>query len=454
MRRSQTEDKPVTTLESHIGGKMPSTMNAEIIAVGTELLMGEVINSNAAWLSEQLAAIGVNVYFHTAVGDNPQRIRDIFQRALGRSNLLLVTGGLGPTDDDLTVATLAGMLDTPMISDPDSEKKIREFFITRDMPMSNTNLKQAQRPVDAEVLFNRMGTAPGVYWDVTQKVAERGWGTGPKIIMAFPGVPREMKVMWSEEALTRLMPMLPEQSVLVTRFLKFIGLGESMLAEKLRDLMAMESPTVSPYVGQAEVKIRIAVRAENEATALAQIEPVEREIMARVGEYCFGKDDEQLEAVVGDILREKGLTLSVSESCTGGLVSSRLTDVSGSSEYITLNTVTYSNEAKTQLLGVSPEMLAAHGAVSEEVAAEMVRGILKLANTDIGLSITGIAGPTGETPEKSVGLAYIGLIRQGSEPVVKKVSVNPNYSRDYIKYWFSQYALNYTRQFLEGHLQG
>lgn len=425
-------------------------LKAEIIAVGTELLMGEVVNSNATYLSQQLASLGVDVYYHTTVGDNPGRIKQVFEEALKRSNLLIVTGGLGPTDDDLTVATLAELLDTPMISDPVSEAGIKQFFITRDMPMSRVNMKQALRPEDGDPLPNRMGTAPGLFWDVTEKVAQRGWGNGPKMILAFPGVPREMIAMWEESAIGRLQPMLPEQAVLAVRFLKFIGLGESVLGEKLRDLMAQASPTVSPYVGQAEVKIRLAVKAPTLAEGLAQLAPVEAEIMKRVGAYCYGINDTRLEDVIGELLREKGETLAVAESCTGGLVSSRLTDVSGSSDYIKLNAVTYSNQAKQTLLGVSPKTLEDFGAVSAQTAAEMAQGMLQAAKSDVALAITGIAGPTGGSEEKPVGLAYIALARANQCPVVNKVTVNPQYAREHIKYWFSQYALNYCRLYLLG----
>jgi nicotinamide-nucleotide amidase len=427
----------------------PNTpFQAEIIAVGTEVLMGEIINSNASYLSQALAELGVNVYYHTVVGDNPNRIKAVFETAMRRANLIVVTGGLGPTDDDLTVATLAELFETPMVADPASEERIRQFFIARGMPMSSTNLKQAMRPVDAEPLPNRTGTAPGLFWDVSTHVAKRGWNTGPCYILAFPGVPREMKTMWTEVAMAKLKPLLPESAVLVSRSLQFFGIGESMLGEKLRDLMAQASPTVSPYVGQAEVRIRIAAKAPSEAEALTLIEPVAGEIQSRLGTYCFGSNEEPMEAVVAQLLRAKQKTVSVAESCTGGLISSRLTDISGSSEYVLLNMVTYSNQAKETQLGVSSETLASFGAVSGQVAAEMAMGIREKAQTDIGLGITGIAGPTGGTDSKPVGLAYIGLAVADQCPIVKKVLVNAQYDRHQIKHWFSQYALNTLRLYL------
>lgn len=448
MRTGGSED--VLTMGEQESQRTLPPFRAEIIAVGTELLMGEVINSNAGYLSQELARLGIDVFYHTVVGDNPARIQRVFQEALGRSNLILVTGGLGPTDDDLTIATLADLFETPMVSDTESEEQIRRFFITRDMPMSATNLKQALRPVDVEPLVNRLGTAPGIFWDVSEKVAAKGWGDGPRYILAFPGVPREMKAMWEEVALPKLSPLLPVKSVLVTRFLKFFGIGESMLGEKLRDLMAQASPTVSPYVGQAEVKIRIAAKAPTEADAYAQIAPVEEVILARVGKYCFGRDEDTLEGEVARLLKEQSLILAVAESCTGGLVSSRLTDIPGSSEYTRLNVIAYSNDAKERLLEVSPAILETHGAVSSEVAAAMAEGILKASQADIGLALTGIAGPTGGSDEKPVGLVYIGLAGRGRPTVTKKVLVNPQYGRAHIKFWFSQYALHYCRLYLLG----
>jgi nicotinamide-nucleotide amidase len=318
--------------------------------------------------------------------------------------------------------------------------------------MGSTNLKQALRPDDGEPLPNTMGTAPGLYWDVAPHVARLGWKptAEPCWIMAFPGVPREMRTIWQEEALPRLANLLPpKQTVLISRSLKFVGVGESMLAEKLQDLMAQSEPTVSPYVGQAEVRIRIAVKASSTQEGLSRIAPVEAEILRRVGaDHCYGADEETLEDIVGRTMVQHGWTLAVAESCTGGLLSSRLTDVAGSSRYITLNMVTYSNEAKIAQLGVSPGTLAAHGAVSAEVATEMAEGIRRVAKAHVGVAITGIAGPEGGTPQKPAGLAYMGFSRQDAPTLVKRVSVNPRYDRTHIKYWFSHLALNQLRLYL------
>ena len=426
------------------------TLCAEIIAVGTELLMGEVVNTNATYLSNELAQLGVNVYYHSTVGDNPDRIKAVVKQAINRANCLIFTGGLGPTEDDLTIRTLAELLDDPLIVDPISETQIRQFFISRDIPFSQTNLKQALRPQSAQAITNAVGTAPGLFWDITDRLQTVDWATtrpaGPCLIVAMPGVPREMKKMWAEAIIPQLQPYLPDTGVLVSQSLKFFGIGESRLAEMLSDLMALTSPTVSPYVGEADVRIRMAVRAETVEAGLAQLAPIKQTILERTQQYAIGENDDVLESLVGEHLKQQGMTIAVAESCTGGLVSSRLTDISGSSDYVKLNVVTYSNDAKTQLLGVDPDILAQHGAVSEAVAVAMAEGVQRLSGSDMALSLTGIAGPTGGSDDKPVGLVYIGLAQTGHPTQTFKALVNPKYARSYIKYWFSQYALYYAYQ--------
>lgn len=435
-------------------------MKAEIIAVGTELLLGDVINSNAAWLSKELAQLGIDVFHHQTVGDNPARIHALLDHSLNRPapdrpEALIFTGGLGPTQDDLTVETLAQYFKTPMVLDAASEEKIRSYFIARDMPMSKTNIKQALRPEDAQVLLNPVGTAPGLLWDVSTKAGQ------PTYCLCFPGVPKELYAMWPQARdflLQKMHDAGETPTVLATKFLHFFGIGESMLAEKLADLMQQSTPTVAPYVGRAEVKIRLAAKAPTQAQAEAMLHPVQEEILARCGAYYFGQsgtsgETATLEGCVASLLKAKQLTVAVAESCTGGLVSSRLTDLPGSSAYTRLNVVTYSNDQKARLLGVSSDTLAQFGAVSREVAAQMAVGVQKLAGSDYGLSLTGIAGPDGGSDEKPVGLVYIGLVGpEGTPPLTQKILVNPRYSRVDIKYWFSQYALHSLRQALTGTL--
>jgi len=432
-------------------------MKAEIIAVGSELLMGDVINSNAAWISKQLASLGVDVHYHVAVGDNPGRIQSIISQAIERSELLIFTGGLGPTDDDLTIATLADYFKTPLEADPESVETIQNYFIARGMPMSNTNLKQAKKPQGALTITNPVGTAPGIAWDVSEQGTNRRC-----LILAFPGVPKELYAMWSQGAdFIRAQQQKDHEipQILLSHHLNFFGIGESKLGEILSDLMRNANPTVAPYVGRAEVRLRIAAKAASEAEAEKLLAPVKTEILNRLGQYYYGDDDTTLEACISQKLTHSGFGLTVAESCTGGLISSRLTDIPGSSAYTFINLITYGNVEKTKYLGVKPETLTQYGAVSPQVAAEMAEGAQRNTGQDWALSITGIAGPDGGSEEKPVGLAYIGITgpnmahAQAGHTIVKKVLVNPRYNRADIKYWFSQYALSFLLQALNGTLK-
>jgi nicotinamide-nucleotide amidase len=427
-----------------------SGMKAEVIAVGSELLIGDVVNSNAAWISQRLAGLGVDVHYHVTVGDNPARIHGVITQAVERSDLLIFTGGLGPTEDDLTVATIAEHFQTPLMVDAESEAYIKGLFIARGMPMSPTNLKQAKKPDGAITVKNPVGTAPGIAWDLSAKTGKKTY------LLTFPGVPKELYAMWpqGEEFIRQCQQVIHETAeVLYIQYLHFFGIGESKLGEMLADLMQAGNPTVAPYVGNAEVKIRIAAKAANTELAKQLVAPIRLEILKRCGDYYYGDDEDTLEQCVAQLLTQKGYSLAVAESCTGGLVSSRLTDVPGSSAYTFINMTTYGNLEKSQYLGVRPETLQAVGAVSPEVAAEMALGIKRNTRNDFGLSITGIAGPEGDTEEKPVGLAYIGLANPEDQVFVKKILVNKRYSRQDIKYWFSQYALSILLQSLRGTLQ-
>lgn len=441
----------------------PSTnqLRAEIIAVGTELLLGDIVNTNAAWISEELARMGIGVYHHTTVGDNVSRIHDVVNTALQRANVLIFTGGLGPTEDDLTVRALAEYFDAQMVSDPQSEETIKAFFVARGMTHSASNLKQALRPVDAAPIPNPMGTAPGIAWKVSQ--TDNTGDTDPKhrpptLILTFPGVPREMKTMWpdGQKHLRQFEAELGIQPQYIgTTSLHFFGIGESVLGETLKDLMEQSNPTVAPYVGRSEVRVRLGAKANNPQEAQALLKPVADDIRSRLADYYITEADTlQVEQLVGEMLIQKGLTLSVAESCTGGLVSSRLTDVAGSSAYTHLNLTTYSNEQKQTQLGVPKEHLASKGAVSPEVAEAMAMGMLEKGGSDIALSLTGIAGPDGGTEDKPVGTMYMGLaFKEGvcehlPRLQSKLVRVNAKFSRSDIKYWFSQYALHWVREHL------
>ena len=370
--------------------------SAEIVTIGTEMLLGDLVDTNTAWISQRLAALGVSMYRHTTVGDNNERIIGALRDAASRADLVVTTGGLGPTSDDLTNACLGMLTGRPMVEYPEARRHIDEKFARFGREPTPSNYKQALFPEGTELIPNPLGTAPGalVEWEGT-------------LFATLPGVPAEMKQMFEET----LEPLIRERSdgSIVSKTLHFAGIGESALAEKVQDFLDASDPTVAPLAGQGRVRLRITTRAATEEEAHGKIEPVEKEILDRLGEYFFGEDGETLESSVGRLLSERGATVALAESCTGGLISKRLTDVAGSSAYFEEGFVTYSNASKTRLLGIPEEVLAEHGAVSEPVARAMAVGVRKVSGADYGLSVTGVAGPGGGTEEKPVGLVYVGV---------------------------------------------
>lgn len=374
-------------------------VRAEIVSVGTELLLGQIVDTNAAFLSRDLAARGIDVLFRSTVGDNADRLAATLRQALERSDIVVTIAGLGPTGDDITKETVSDVTGIPLENDPEEEAKLRAFFQRRKMPFSDTNLKQALRPTRGGNLKNPNGTAPGAVFDL-----------GGKVVLCLPGPPVEFIPMWTNEAV----PWLAARSftpseVLVSRTLRFVGIGESVLEPQLTDLMAASNPTVAPYAKTGEVHLRISAKAPDEPAALALIEAREADIRARVGHYVYGVDDETLETVVVRECIRSGVRIATAESCTGGLIACRITDVPGSSETFVEGLVCYANQAKTGVLGVPAEMIEQHGAVSEEVAIAMAQGALRRSGADIAVSDTGVAGPGGGTPEKPVGLVWIGV---------------------------------------------
>jgi nicotinamide-nucleotide amidase len=370
--------------------------SAEIVAIGTEMLLGDLVDTNTAWLSARLATLGVGVYRHTTVGDNKERIVDALREAASRADLVITTGGLGPTSDDLTNECLGVVTGRRMVEYPEAREHVDEMFRKFGRKPTANNYKQALFPEGTELIPNPLGTAMGALLESD--------GT---LFATLPGVPPEMKRMF-EDTLEPLIQDRTEGSI-VSRTLWFAGIGESALAEQVQDFLDATEPTVAPLAGQGKVRLRITTRAATQEEAEEKIAPVEKEILARLGEYYFGEDEETLESAVGRLLKERGDTLALAESCTGGLLAKRLTDIAGSSAYFEEGLVTYSNESKERLLGVPKGMLLEHGAVSEPVARKMAEGARKLAGTDYGLSVTGIAGPDGGTKEKPVGLVFVGL---------------------------------------------
>jgi nicotinamide-nucleotide amidase len=380
-------------------------MRAEIISVGTELLLGEIQDTNSHFLASRLPAMGIDLYYITVVGDNLERLKEVIGRAYGRSDLVLITGGLGPTDDDVTREAIAAVLGEEPQVDGALAQQLRQFFASRGISFPERNLKQAWLIPSAVPIPNPWGTAPG-WW-----VEKEG-----RIIVAMPGPPAEMTRMWEEEVAPRLRQR-GRGEVLVSRTLKTLGLGEGHVDELLGELTRSRNPTVAVYARADGIHVRLAAKASGVEEAQSLIAPLEEEVRRRLGPYIWGVDDEALEAVVGRLLREKGLTLAVMESFTGGLLADTITNVPGSSAYFLAGYVAYQPEAKAAL-GVDMELIRRHGVVSEEVAVAMARAARERAGAHIGVGTTGVAGPDaleGKPPGTShIAVDYLGQVRTTS----------------------------------------
>ena len=411
-------------------------ITAEIIAIGSEMLLGDLVDTNSAWLSQRLAMLGVGLYRHTTVGDNKARVVAAMKEATSRSDLVLTTGGLGPTSDDITNECLGEVARRKMIEYPEARQHVDEMFRRFGRKPTPSNYKQALFPEGTTLVPNPRGTAMGAMLEVD--------GT---LFVTFPGVPVEMRGMFEET----VEPLVRERSdgSIISRTLWFSGIGESALAERVQEFLDASDPTVAPLAGQGKVRLRITTRAATPKEAEAKIEPVADEILSRLGDYFFGEGNETLESAVGRLMRKKGVTIALAESCTGGLLAKRLTDAPGSSAYFLEGLVTYSNEAKERLLGVPHDMLEEHGAVSEPVAGAMARGARKVSGADYGLSVTGIAGPDGGTEEKPVGLVYVGLADAEGTQVEKLDLTAWEKSREAIRERSANRAFDILRQRLE-----
>jgi len=378
---------------------------AEIITVGNEVLSGRTVNTNAAFVASELERVGVSVAWVTTVGDVSAHIRDAFLRAWERANVVIVTGGLGPTHDDVTRSVFCEVFARGLRRDEAVLQNIRSLFAARGRPVTPRNEEQALVPEGTEVVQNRWGTAPGIHW------TENG-----KHWFLLPGVPREMQNLLTHEVLPRLRG-LPGARTVVRRELHVVGVPESYLMDRIADITGIEQVASLPD-SKGEVCLRVTVASESYDEAHARCARIVSDLEARLGDAIYGYDGDTLEAVVGRLLAERNMTIAVAESCTGGLVTSRLTDVPGSSRYLVSAVVAYANAAKTDFLGVPLSTLAAHGAVSAETAAAMASGIRNRSQADLGVAVTGIAGPGGGSPEKPVGLVYLAVAdREGIEVV-------------------------------------
>ena len=371
----------------------------EILCIGTELLLGNIVNGNARWLAEQLAALGLPHFRQTVVGDNRDRLIAEVQAISRRSRVLITTGGLGPTPDDLTTEAIAAAFSTPLEERPEVWDDITAKARSRGRTPGAETRRQALLPRGADVLPNITGTAPGMIWSPMEGFT----------VLTFPGVPSEMRSMWQDTAVPWLHHSGLSKGVFNSRLLRFWGIGESTLAEQLHDLLDQSNPTVAPYAGRGEVKLRVTAHATSEAESLRLLDATEAELRQRTGTLCFGCDDQSLACVVLEQLRQRQQTLSVAESCTGGGLGSELTAIPGSSDVLLGGVIAYSNAVKEHLLGVSAELLEQFGAVSDPVAQAMAKGARHLTGSDWSMAVTGIAGPGGGSAEKPVGLVYIAV---------------------------------------------
>lgn len=412
-------------------------MNAEIMAVGTELLLGDIVNTNAQYLAKELALLGIGIYRQTTVGDNEDRLKKALDEALKESDIVITTGGLGPTPDDLTKEVSAKVFHQELVIHEPSKRVIESYFRNNDRALKNGNLKQAMFPESALVLDNPNGTAPGCIL----------LGPNNKFIVNLPGPPREMIPMFEDKVKPFLLQFMDH--TIVSKTLRCIGLGEWDMATRVKDLIDDSvNPTVAPYAKDGESILRITARAKTEEEARTMMAPVEEEIRLRIGDYIYGTDEDTLEEIIGKELLAHNRSIAIAESITGGMIASRLLSFPGGmSKVLHEGFITYSDAAKVKYLGVSEETLKAFGAVSEETCREMAEGLHRETGREVCLVSTGIAGPTGGTEKKPVGLVYIGIYMDGETKVFKRYFTG---DRDRIRLRTTIAALDYLRRLMKG----
>lgn len=409
---------------------------AELIAVGTELLLGNIANTDAQMISEGLSQLGINVYYHTVVGDNPERVRQAVDIARHRADILITTGGLGPTCDDLTKVAIAQAFGKELVYHEPSAQRIRDRFAAMERPVTENNFQQAMLPEGCTVLDNDWGTAPGVAFQAE----------GTHVIM-LPGPPKECEMMFRYRAVPYLKGL--SDGVIASRTVKTFGIGESAAEALLRDLMnSLQNPTLAPYAKPTGTELRITAHAQTEEEALALIAPVEAQVKEILGDKVIGVDVNSLEEVCYALLKEKGLTVGTAESCTGGLIAKLITDLPGSSSLFQGGVVSYTNQVKAGVLGVPQELLDQYGAVSPQVAEAMARGAKQVLGCDIALSTTGVAGPDPDDRGNPIGLVYLGLA-YGDQCYVTEFHAG-KVARERIRRQSAQTALDLLRRHLTG----
>lgn len=409
----------------------------ELISVGTEILLGDILNTDAQFLSIELAKLGISVIHQSTVGDNRERLLEQLNEAAKRSDIIILSGGLGPTPDDLTKEVCCEFFGKEMLLHEPTVEKIRNYFSAKGMEMTQNNLKQAMFPKDSVIFPNNNGTAPGM------AIEKDGIH-----ILVLPGPPRELKPMFKDSALPYLMRF--SDKIIVSHNIRTFGIGESAMAEKVNDLFDSENPTVAPYAKDGEALLRVTAMAETKDEAEELCKPVISEICSRLGDYVYGLDYSCIEEAVVKMLKSRNLKVATAESCTGGLIAKRITDISGSSQIFECGIVSYANEIKHKVLSVSADDLEKYGAVSEPVAKQMAQGALRVSGADIAVSVTGIAGPESDSTNKPVGLIYIGLADKDNV-WVKELRTSRN-DRSYNRYVSASNAFNMIRLYLDNKL--
>jgi nicotinamide-nucleotide amidase len=410
-------------------------MNAEVIAVGSELLLGQIVNTNARFLSQQLAELGVNVYFHTVVGDNPDRLKQALTTAETRADIILLTGGLGPTKDDLTKETIAKHLNSKLVMDSFALNSIEQFFARTKRVMTENNKKQALVLENSNVLQNDNGMAPGMLYKQNEK-----------IYILLPGPPKEMEPMFMTYGRQVLLKQLNSNEQIISRVLRFFGIGEATLETEIEDLIdAQTNPTIAPLASDGEVTLRLTAKHPDKNEAIRLIDDVEKKIRFRVGQYFYGYDTTSLMNEAYSLLKTHGLTIACAESLTGGKFQEQFTSIPGASDIFKGGVVCYSNEVKISLLDVNPLTIEQAGSVSEICAKELAVNVANKLNTNIGISFTGVAGPS-ELEGKPVGTVYIGIFIKGVEPFVEKLELAGN--REAIRTRAVKYGCYYLKKHL------
>jgi nicotinamide-nucleotide amidase len=410
-------------------------MQAEIISIGSEILRGQITDTNANFIAQKLAELSIDLNYISAVGDNQKMLLSLLKKALSRSDLIITTGGLGPTEDDITYQVIAKTLHLKLIKSPEAEKNLKRILHSIKIKLSPSNLKQAYLPEGAKVIINKYGTAPAMILEKDNK-----------IISSFPGVPYEMKKLIEENLIPYLKEKFPPPVIKKSKTLKITGLGESSVNELIRNYINEQTNfSFGIYANPEDIQIQITTQAPTEKEVDQLLQFSSNQLTKILGNYVYGTDQQSLEEVVGNLLKAKNIKIAVAESCSGGMLGEMITNISGSSEYFQGGVISYNAKIKEKLLKVPPEIIKKYGEVSEQVARLMAEGVRKCCYSDIGISITGIAGPGGATEKKQVGLVYMALAN-GKKTLIQKHQLFGN--RQQIRLRASRRALNLLRMYL------